>query len=255
MPTILERKPITEQMIRRDLAEIGVELGTTLVVHSSLNAIGWVLGGAPAVVRALLDAVGDEGNLAMPAATPHCADPATWRDPKVRENVPPFDVRTTPTAMGAIPEAFRNWPGTIRSEHPLESVCARGPRAEEITRDHPIAFSEGPGSPFARLYDLDSRILLLGVGFNRCTALHLAESTVARRRIMAVRFPRLEGVLREWVEVPNVADDHDTHFPIIGAQYLATKRAMEKSVGEAGAVYFKMRDLVDFARDYFERVL
>ena len=94
----------------------------------------------------------------MPAATPHCADPATWREPKVphawidemRESVPPFDVRTTPTTMGAIPEAFRNWPGTRRSEHPLESVCVRGPRAVEVTRDHPIAFSEGPGSPFAR---------------------------------------------------------------------------------------------------------
>ena len=222
-----------------------------------------MLGGAPAVIRALLDAVGDDGNLVMPAATPHCADPATWREPKVpeawideaRDNLPPFDVRTTPTTLGAIPEAFRNWPGTLRSEHPLESVCARGPRAEEITLDHPIAFSEGPGSPFARLYDLDSRILLLGVGFNRCTALHFAESLATRRRIMTVRFLRLAGGRREWVEVPNVADDLDTHFPVIGAQYLAAGRAMEGMVGEAKAVYFRMRDLVDFARDYFDRVL
>ena len=263
MPAILQRRPITERILRRDLTEIGVEPRTTLIVHSSLRAIGWVLGGAPAVVRALLDAVGDAGNLAMPAATPHYADPATWREPKVpeawidelRENLPLFDARTTPTTMGAIPEAFRNWPGTSRSEHPLESVCARGQRAEEITRDHPIAFSEGPGSPFARLYDLDSRILLLGVGFNRCTALHFAESLTARRRMMTVRLPRLEGVRREWVEVPNVADDHDTHFPVIGAQYLSAKRATERTVGEAAAVYFRMRDLVDFARGYFERVL
>ena len=232
-------------------------------MHSSLSAIGWVPGGAPAVVRVLLDAVADDGTLAMPAATPHCADPATWREPKVpeewidevRDNLPPFDKGTTPTAMGAIPEAFRNWPGTLRSEHPLESVCARGPRAEEITHDHPIALSEGPGSPFARLHDLDGRILLLGVGFHRCTALHFAESLVPRRRMMMVRFLRLEGARREWVEVPNVADDHDTHFPVIGAQYLSAKRATAGRVGEAEAVYFRMRDLVDFARDYFERVL
>lgn len=232
-------------------------------MHSSLRAIGWVLGGAPAVVRALLDAVGADGNLAMPAATPQCADPATWREPRVpeawlaevRENLPPFDVRTTPTAMGAIPEAFRNWPGTLRSEHPLESVCARGPRAEELTRDHPIDFSEGPGSPFARLHDLDSRILLLGVGFNRCTALHFAESLVAKRRTTTVRFPRLAGARREWIEVPNVADDNDTHFPVIGAQYLSAGRAKAGTVGEAEVVFFRLRDLVDFAQDYFERVL
>jgi len=263
MLATLQRRPITQRVLRRDLTTIGVEPGTTLIVHSSLSAIGWVLGSAPAVVRALLDAVGDAGNVAMPAATPHCADPATWRDPKVpdvwidevRENLPPFDIKTTPTTMGAIPETFRNWPGTRRSEHPLESVCARGPRAEEITREHPIAFSEGPGSPFARLYDLDSRILLLGVGFNRCTALHFAESLSARRRTMTVRFPRLDGVRREWVEVANVADDLDTHFPVIGAQYLSANRARRGTVGEAEAVHVRMRDLVDFARDYFERVL
>ena len=263
MPTTVSRRPITERMLRRDLAEVGIEPGTTLVVHSSLSAIGWVLGGAPTVVRALLDAVGDAGTLAMPAATPHCADPLTWHEPRLpeawideaREHLPLFDVRTTPTAMGAIPEAFRNWPGTVRSEHPLESVCARGPRAEELTRDHPIAFSEGAGSPFARLYDLDSRILLLGVGFNRCTALHFAESLVAKRRTMTVRFPRREGGRREWVEVPNVADDNDTHFPIVGAQFLSTRRATEGTVGDAKALHFRMRDLVDFARDYFGRVL
>ena len=150
-----------------------------------------------------------------------------------------------------IPETFRNWPGTLRSEHPLESVCARGPRAEEVTRDHPIAFSDGPGSPF----DLDSRILLLGVGFNRCTALHFAESLVARRRTMTVRFLRHEGARRKWIEVPNVADDLDTHFPVIGAQYLSARRATEGTAGEAKALCFRMRDLVDFAREYFERVL
>ncbi|HVQ30994.1 MAG TPA: AAC(3) family N-acetyltransferase [Vicinamibacteria bacterium] len=263
MPPTTERRPVTETTLRRDLEEIGLQSGATVVVHSSLRAIGSVLGGAPTVVRALLASLGDEGTLAMPAATPHCADPSTWREPRIpealieemRENLPPFDPRTTPTAMGAIPETFRNWPGTLRSDHPLESVCARGPRAAEITRDHPLAFSEGPGSPFARLHGLDSRILLLGVGFNRCTALHFAESVVAKRRTTTVRFPRVEGGLREWVEVPNVADDLDTHFPAIGAQFLADKRAKEGSIGEARSFYFSMRDLVEFARAYFERVL
>lgn len=72
---------------------------------------------------------------------------------------------------------------------------------------------------------------------------------------MTVRFLRLTGGRREWVEVPNVADDLDTHFPVIGAQYLAAGRALEGTVGEAKAGYFRMRDLVDFARDYFHRML
>ena len=128
-------------------------------------------------------------------------------------------------------------------------MCARGPRAGEITGEHPLAFSEGPGSPFAKLHDLDARILLLGVGFNRCTALHFAESLVARRRTMTVRIQVRAG---EWIDVPNVADDLDTHFPIIGAHYAAAGRSVMGRVGEATAQFLEMRDLVAFARDYFE---
>jgi aminoglycoside 3-N-acetyltransferase len=262
MPPSTTRKPVTEEDLRHDLAMIGVMPGTSLIVHSSLSSIGWVLGGAPTVIRALTKVVGDQGNLAMPAATPRCADPATWREPKVpvpslddlRSRLPLFDVDTTPTSLGAIPETFRTWPGTHRSNHPLESVCVRGPKAAWITSEHPLAYSEGPGSPFSKLHELDSFILLLGVGFNRCTALHFAESLMPRRRTMQVRFPRLEGSRRVWIEVTNVADDNDTHFPTIGAQYMAAGRATEGRVGEAKSVFLRMRDLVAYACAYFERM-
>jgi aminoglycoside 3-N-acetyltransferase len=254
-----DRPPVTAERLRSDLEALGVEPGTTLVVHSSLSSIGWVVGGAPAVVGALVATLGERGTLAMPAATPLCADPATWSPPvpeawwqEVREHLPPFDRRTTPTSMGAIPETFRNWPGTLRSEHPLESVCARGPRAEEILTDHPLDFSEGPGAPFGRLHDLDSRVLLIGVGFNRCTALHLAETLVAKRRTSTFRVPHLDGGRRVWLEMTNVADDNGRYFPEIGERYMAEGRARRGSIGEAPSLLFPMRDLVAFARRYFD---
>ena len=216
----------------------------TLVVHSSLSSIGWVEGGAPTVISALLDAIGEDGTLAMPAATP------------LQGDAPPvFDPQTTPTTLGAIPETFRTWPGTLRSNHPLESVCARGPSAVEITGKHPLAFSEGPGTPFDKLHELDSRILLLGVEFNRCTALHFAESLVDKRRVMKTRFPAFEDSRRVWVESQNVADDNDTHFPVIGERFVAAKRARLGNIGEAPSILIRMRDLVAFARAYFETVL
>jgi aminoglycoside 3-N-acetyltransferase len=255
--------PITEARLRHELEALGVRPGTTLIVHSSLSRIGWVVGGAGTVVRALLGALGEEGTLAMPAATPQCADPATWTDPRVpeeylaevREHLPPFERRTTPTAMGAVPEAFRTWPGTLRSGHPLESVCARGPAARAITGEHPLAFSEGRGGPFEKLYDLDGRVLLLGVGFNRNTALHFAESLVAKPRTTTVQFPVERDGRREWLEVPNVADDNDRLFPRIGAEYLATGRARCGPVGRAESMLFPIRDLVDFAVGRFEELL
>jgi len=136
-----------------------------------------------------------------------------------------------------------------------ERVSSGEPKRSEVNGADRSRWLTRRGSRATEHGLLDSRILLLGVGFNRCTALHFAESLVAKRRTMTVRFPRLDGVRPEWVEVANIANDLNTHFPIIGAQYLAAKRAAEGTVGEAAAVYFRMRDLVDVAREYFERVL
>jgi aminoglycoside 3-N-acetyltransferase len=263
MPGPTDNTPVTEKTLRRDLLALGLAPGRTLVVHSSLSAMGWVEGGPATVIRALLHAVGGQGTLAMPAATPRCADPAGWLDPPVpearleemRRNLPLFDLHTTPTTMGAIPEAFRTWPGTMRSDHPLESVCARGPLASEITAQHPRPFSEGTGTPFGKLYELDSWVLLLGVGFHRCTALHTAESMVENRRTTVCRFPMMEDGRRVWLEVPNVADDNGTHFPLIGESYLAQDQARQGKVGKASSTLFPMRDLVDFAGRYFETTL
>ena len=255
--------PRTEAGLRTDLAALGVTRGMTLLVHSSLSSIGWVVGGAPTVVRALLSVLGESGTLVMPAATPHCTDPATWTSPRlpeawladVRAHLPVFDARTTPTTLGAICESFRTWPDTLRSGHPVESVCARGAAASTIVSEHPLAFSEGPGGPFGKLYDLDCRILLLGVGFNRCTALHFAESLADRRRVKTLRFPVLDHGRRVWVEVPNVADDNDTHFPAAGQAYVAEEGVRRGKIGEAASMLLPMRGLVDFAVRYFDEVL
>lgn len=234
-----------EKDLRHDLKRLGIDASKPLIVHSSLSSLGHVEGGPATVVQALLGVLGEQGNLAMPAATPQCQDPAAER----------FDRLRTPTQMGAIAETFRNWPGTLRSNHPLESVCARGPRAAEITADHPWEFSEGPGTPFGRLHDLDSWILLLGVGFNRCTALHYAETVSTKRRLQQVGFTVEDNGQRRWVEVQNVADDNDRHFPVIGQQYLETGRVQEGTIARAPALLFSMTDLVELSSDYFDRAL
>jgi aminoglycoside 3-N-acetyltransferase len=263
-PTFDDRPLVTPRTLRHDLAGLGIGSGSVVIVHSSLSSIGWVLGGAESVVRELIRAVGDAGTLVMPAATPRCADPATWLGRSVspsklselRDHLPIFDARTTPTTLGAIPETFRNWPGTNRSTHPVESVSARGPHAERVTDRHPLPFSEGHDGPFGRLFELDCQILLLGVGFDRCTALHYAESLVPSRRTTTVRFPALEDGRRVWKEVPNVADDNGAHFPRIGEEYLQSDgNRREGKVGKAAAMLVPMRELVDFAVGYFERTL
>ena len=255
--------PNTFDSLVRDFSELGVAPGMTLMVHSSLGRVGWTVGGPVTVIRALLATLGSEGTLVMPAESPGVSDPGSWSDARVkaewhetiRAHLPVFDPLTTPTTMGAIPEAFRTFPGTVRSNHPLVSVCANGRFARTLTERHALAFCEGAGTPFERLYEMEAFTLLLGVGFDRCTSLHYAESLVPSRRTAESRFPILRDGERVWVTVPDMAADHGTHFPVVGAEFTASRTIRAARVGGADAILFSTRELVDFAKSYFARVL
>ncbi|HZF16843.1 MAG TPA: AAC(3) family N-acetyltransferase [Steroidobacteraceae bacterium] len=237
--------PKTRESLARDFAELGVASGMTVMVHASLGKVGWTEGGPIAVIRALLESLGPQGTLVMPAESPAQSDPQQ----------PIFDPRTTPTTMGAIAEAFRSFPGTLRSHHPLVSVCANGRNAGEITRDHALAFCEGKGTPFERLYELHAFTLLLGVGFDRCTSLHYAESLTPSRRTTVSHFAAMRDGERIWMEVPDMAPDNGVHFPVVGAKFAAGHSIRTGRVGNADAMLFSTRELVDFAAAYFNRTL
>jgi aminoglycoside 3-N-acetyltransferase len=255
--------PNTFESLRRELSDLGLKPGMTAMVHSSLSRVGWTVGGPVTVVRAMLDVLGPTGTLVMPAESPTMSDPSTWTDPRVkaewhdtiRAHQPVFDLLTTPTTMGAIAETFRTFPGTRRSSHPLVSVCALGRLSAEITSEHTLEFCEGKGSPFEKLYILDAQTLLLGVGFDRCTSLHYAESLVPARRTTMSRFPIMRDGVRVWVEMPDMASDNGRHFAILGGKFALNGTIRAGRIGNADSMLFSTRELVDFAESYFLRAL
>ncbi len=256
-------QPNTLDSMRAELSALGLEAGDTVMVHSSLGKIGWTVGGPVTVIRALLEITGPDGTLVMPAESPQVSDPSAWNDDRVkpewhatiRKHLPVFDPLTTPTSMGAIPEAFRTFPGTLRSDHPLVSVCANGRYAVDITREHALEFSEGRGTPFEKLYVLNSKTLLLGVGFNRCTQLHYAESLVEARRTTRDRVPIMENGKKVWKDTLNMGADNGFHFPNVGAEFLTTGQVRSGLVGQAESKLLNTRQLVDFAVPCFTKIL
>jgi aminoglycoside 3-N-acetyltransferase len=204
-------------------------------------------------VDSLRRAVGHDGTLVVPAFTPQVADPhpevrgVPDEDVRVRRDEVPLFTSELPSPMGAVAEALRLTPGAVRSRHPQASVAALGARANDIVSWQPLHFAVGRGSPFATLLELGGWILLVGVGHNRNSFLHHAESLIARPRLKQHRFPVLVDGERIWWETLDVGDDNDTHFPVVGRDYESHAGVRPVAVGRARTVLLSAQDFVPFA--------
>lgn len=263
LPEDRSPEPVTVDSLSLDLRDLGIESGETVLVHASLSALGWVCGGAPAVVDALLRVVGEDGTVVMPTHSPGNMDPAdmghppvpeAWYD-AVREQMPPYRPNCTPTqGMGAIAECFRSYPGVLRSDHPQHSFAAWGADAAFVTEDHACAYSLGEESPLARIYDLGGRVLFLGTTHATNTSLHLAEyraeiDVSVRTEAGAVC---IDGE-REWHEWEDIEID-DGDFPDCGAAF-EREHPEHVGTGEVGvgdAKLLEQRPIVDFAVAWLE---
>lgn len=254
----LTTTPATSATLTDDLLTLGVKPGSTLIVHSAMSKIGFVCGAAPAVILALEAALGPTGTLVMPAHSGDLSDPAEWGNPPVpeswhpilRDHIPAFQPDLTPSrGMGTIAETFRKQNGVLRSNHPQDSFCARGPQAELITANHLLESGLGEQSPLARLYDLDAWVLLLGVGHGNNTSLHLAEHRAqypSKKRVRRGTAIMVDGQ-RQWVWFEDL--DWDTEdFEAVGTAFeQETGAAIIGRIGQAEARLFSQRRLVDFS--------
>ena len=256
-------EPVTTGGIATDLRDLGVEPGDSLLVHASLSSLGWVCGGPPAVVDALQRVLTEDGTLAMPTHTPGHSDPSWWENPPVpeswyetiRETMPPFRPEVTPTwGMGAVAECFRSYPEVRRSDHPNFSFAAWGNDAASVVAGHELDSRLGEGSPLARLYDLDGRVLFLGTDHGTNTSLHLAEyRTDGIPETVTRGAPVLEDGERRWVTYEDIAVDTDD-FPACGAAFEEREPAAVRTgtVGVGSAKLLETRPMVDFAADWFD---
>jgi aminoglycoside 3-N-acetyltransferase len=151
------------------LEDFGVPRDGALIVHSAIAPLSRNGFRAEAMIEALLEHLAD-GNLFMPTMT--------WRT--VTPTQPLWDEMLTPSHTGVLTEVFRTCYATARSIHPTHSVAGRGPAAPTLLARHHIDDTPVSGnSPYGLMRDYQTFILLLGVGLECCTAIHLAEETIA----------------------------------------------------------------------------
>ena len=259
--------PATVESLQADFKALGIKKGMVLVVHSSLSAIGWVCGGAVAVIIALQEVIGKTGTLVMPTHSTDLSDPSQWKNPPVpeswwqtiRETMPAYDPDLTPTrSMGKIAETFRKQEGVLRSTHPQGSFCARGPHASSIIDNHSLAYRFGEHSPLARIYDLGGSVLLLGVGYSSNTSIHLAEyrANFPTKRVVQESAPVSRAGSRTWATFEDI-DVDDSDFDRLGEDFLRSdtgKVVQHGKVGIADCQLMPQRAVVDFAVDWLEKI-
>lgn len=255
--------PVTREILTADLRSLGLQAGDIVLLHSSLSSLGWVLGHAETVIASLEDIIGEQGTLVMPAHSGHLSDPSSWEHPPVpeawipviRKGMPAFDTRATTTrGMGAIPELFRTLPGVRRSHHPTCSFVARGSQAARITGGQVLEEGLGKESPLERIYELNGRILLLGVGHGNNTSLHLAEHRAdwPGRRYHQESSPLMIDGRRSWKEYTEL-DFDDIDFVACGAAFEKCDKET-LSIGQVGLAECRLisqRRMVDFAVEWF----
>ncbi|NGO67404.1 aminoglycoside 3-N-acetyltransferase [Streptomyces boncukensis] len=277
---LLERSggPVTGERITRDVRALGVREGDTVMFHTELSALGYVPGGPPTVIAALLEAVGEGGTLlaytgwndAPPYDLPSW--PEEWRE-AVRAAHPAYDpvVSEADHANGRLPEALRHWPGARRSRHPDVSFAAVGARAAELTDGHAWDDPHGPGSPLARLVEQEGRVLLLGAPLDSLTLLHHAEALAEAPGKRHVRYeqPVLDPLSgqRVWrsfwdIDSEDGAFDYaaldavaegEWPFAVIARAMLAAGIGTRGTVGAGESHLFDAGDAVRFAVGWIER--
>ena len=248
-------KPSTIKTMEKDLADLGIKHGDTVMVHTSLSKIGYIVHGATSLLQALINSVGEIGTLAMASQTTDNSDPENWSMPHVpkqwwqiiRDNMPPYDKYTTPTNLGVIPELFRTYPGTVRSDHPQTSFTARGKNANIIVENHQLSPSFGEQSPLGRLYDLGTKILLIGTDYDTITALHLSEVGAKRCSVSENACAMMIDSKRVW-HIYNDYDYDEQDFIKIGQAFEKKYKVTTGKVGQATAKLMDMKELVDFAQ-------
>jgi aminoglycoside 3-N-acetyltransferase len=207
------------------LRSIGVQPGGVLLVHTALSKVD---ADPRDLIAALLAALGPTGTLVMPSM----AD----------DDDVPFDRTRMPCrAVGLVADTFWRMPGVLRSDSP-HAFAAKGPHAARITAPHPVDIPHGLDSPPGRVFELDGSVLLLGVGHDCNTTIHVAEHLAGVR----YRQPKYATVLEngkakryEYGETDHCCE----RFALLD-EWLSDKQVLG-SVGKGQARLARSRDIVE----------
>jgi aminoglycoside N3'-acetyltransferase len=237
-PEEINAAMVTIEDIRQAVQNLSLS-NKPVCIHASLRSFGWVKGGPLAVAEGFLA----EGCTVVVPTFSYDLEvppPIDMRPPQngydysaIEEPTPRSSRIYTPKStafsreyMGVIPAAVLAMPRHVRGTHPLNSFAAVGPLAHRvITSQRPMNVY----GPLKVLAETDGAVVMMGVGLNRMTLLHLAEQMAGR------------NLFRRWangpdgqpmqVEVGSCSEGFTNLAPILSP--IVTEEKVGKSVWRA----------------------
>ena len=225
------KSTVTREQIREGLRQAGLKKGDLVVAHSSLKSFGHVVGGADAVIDALLDVLGLEGTLIMPSHT-NIGD----------KELAAYDALSTPVRknIGKIPDTFWRRRDVLRGRHPPRHPwAAKGPLAGELIAlsESMMISSQHTGGLLNRVADLAGYVLLMGSMHNGNTSVHTGQ---------ALAVSAVEGVVKAKADFMTDFDEIDEPLKAAGVMKVV-------KVGDAELRLMKSRGLFAVIKDIYLR--
>lgn len=240
----------SKQSLLEQIKVLGIKPQDTLLIHSSMKAIGEVDGGADTVLDAFSEYLAP-GLLVLPTHT--------WRQINAEYNV--FDVVNEPSCVGILTNLFRQRPGVVRSWHPTHSVAALGADALEF-----ISGEENMDSPcprngcWGKLYDRRAKILFLGANINRNTIIHGVEewANIPNRvsswyQDLKIRTPDGRMIHRPMRRHESPIPDVSKNYGKLEAPLFAKNIAARGKIGDAESILVEVVPMVDLTMEFLRR--
>lgn len=243
------RHEVSKQRLIDDLVKMGLKSGDHLGVGLSLKSIGFVRGGPKTVIEALLEVLGPDGTLMMNAYTEffYLSEVRLgWTDYV-------YDYRSTNVNTGIVPEIFRHWKKTIRSQHPTHSNVAYGKYAKTLLEGHDE--NSSAYLPYSRLSEINGKYMAIGIGDRLVGFRHQAQYKAGLLNVVpwkrAVKFRNHNGKIRTFVLVDrggcvNKLSDLVTFLRSEGLVH-------DGRVGETSAVLVPAKDALERMTDLLKR--
>lgn len=247
---------LTALSVKLALERLGVKEGDSIITHSSYKSLGALENGAATVIEGMRAAVGESGTVLFPTL---CQDP--WEHIYENWNI------DSPSHIGYLTNYFRKLPEAKRSNQATHSVAAIGKDADYLTATHGESgkrhgiFGDTPfsaDSPWEKMYEMDTKVIFLGVGIRKCTFRHYAEYVVVEDYLKrAEKSPRYEEIKKKiWAYERDgrYVWDEQGVWPHVDSEFLEPILLSEGKIkktylGDAPVMLISSKDFVDKAKE------